>query len=484
MLYEYHGVKTKLYAAKNILKNISIIEQELAGGKPVILEIDSFFCPWNIYYQHVHGIHFCLVTGLDETRQFLNCADGGLYLKNNLVLPMEQFIKGMGYCITYELTPQTRNDVDWADTIQQLVLKLKSTHTFDDIRAFGNAIRSSLNLEKEIQGYDDVWYVPLFNELARVSAARRKMSISLEYWRAKYNVEELREIAEAFKLAGSKWYTVRGTLLKQISVSDRSAGFAWAAHQTQELADYEEKLADQLLCINKKAISQSSNLQMPLPPATINQDKAGEYVFLNLAPFFNNKGFGNIDDADTSDLTGTGSYFLKENFPSNTIWEIGKMKFQFPDITEQNDNISCMEQIIPVPENDYTQVLFLGCGEWGSYLEFIKIHHAQGENEIIAAGFTDWAYSPLFEEEIAWEGKCIKKDNAPGTKAYVHNQTKLRLFAKSYKLKIKKGIISIKLPYCPNIHIFAITLESTTGSKNLVFRQDAEPKKFIKTGED
>jgi hypothetical protein len=76
-----------------------------------------------------------------------------------------------------------------------------------------------------------------------------------------------------------------------------------------------------------------------------------------------------------------------------------------------------------------------------------------GSKEQIFISCTELIFVPMYGECVAWEGRaCERTENAVN----IYN-SRIKIFAKNYRLK-KPGIITgIELPYIPNIHIFSMT---------------------------
>jgi hypothetical protein len=131
------------------------------------------------------------------------------------------------------------------------------------------------------------------------------------------------------------------------------------------------------------------------------------------------------------------------------------MKFRVPEIKgAQFDNITCTGQVLEVPQGIYGYLLILGCAEWGNFSDTLAVEFDDGDTEVIKIEFTDWANIPVFGEKTAWQGQGAER-----TKDGIHIMNlSLHLFAKPFPIRTEKQVRSIKLPDCPNLHFFAITL--------------------------
>lgn len=184
-------------------------------------------------------------------------------------------------------------------------------------------------------------------------------------------------------------------------------------------------------------------------------NKAFEYTFIDLSNYFNNNAFHSTESKDCSaDFTGTGHYFLSHNAPSGQTVSLKKIKFIFPEVTDNNfNNVSCENQVIHVPVGEYKGILLMGSSEWGSFIEQISVQYVDGSSDNIQVNFSDWASkTPMYDEIPMWGGKIYNK-----YEGITYNDD-FNLFAIERSIPEKKEVISITLPDCPNMHIFAVTL--------------------------
>lgn len=97
-LKEYHGIKLN-YIDKGDF--IEIITNELKKGKPVILHLNVFYCPWDVLYQKVHNCHMGIVTGMDQ--QYIYVCDPYDRVVHEKLL-IEDAKEHSQFIYTYELT--------------------------------------------------------------------------------------------------------------------------------------------------------------------------------------------------------------------------------------------------------------------------------------------------------------------------------------------------------------------------------------------
>lgn len=172
--------------------------------------------------------------------------------------------------------------------------------------------------------------------------------------------------------------------------------------------------------------------------------------------YCNNEAFAISDAAgSTADITDKGVFFIASKLPSDGIFNINgiSMNIVVKKSDGQEDNISCAGQEIDIKEGEYRRILFLGCSEYGSYCEKLKLCMDQDIVEEAEIMMSDFFESPLFGEEIIWNGKAAERTDA-GISILNFNG---RIFLSQTNISGNK-INKIILPERKNIHLFAITL--------------------------
>lgn len=132
------------------------------------------------------------------------------------------------------------------------------------------------------------------------------------------------------------------------------------------------------------------------------------------------------------------------------------IKFHVPNITKISlDNLTCNGQIISVEKDQYNCFMLLGCSEQNSFTDEVEIYYSDGSNEKVIISLSNWYLPPQFEDCIAWQGNIVEKvDGSSILSTHLY-----QIFASKYRMNLdNKHIISIKLPECLNMHLFAISL--------------------------
>lgn len=465
-LLNYHGVwmQRKIYDAD--LDQLEFISKELENGCPILVFYQAFWLPWDPGYQRKghEGIHTFLIVGCSTENNCLYCVDS-TYMKSWEPISLELFMKGsvkVGNSIeyyTFSVAENEKKHFTWLEILQRMlecVQNNKQGKSFNGLKLFCDELEKNLDFRTETDGYHEFFRAPLFYNIQQLALGRRKASRTLQYLAKHFGVTELVNLAREFDLEGSNWENVRAMLIKMY-VMPNEALFRKTITRIREAIDKEQELVRQLLEIYRSSEYKAENRPNLLLTNINNQAITGEVVFIDLCKLFNNNACGSREFHNcVANFNGLGQFFLLESMPSEGLIEIGEMKFWFPELSDiTNDNIGASGETIPILTDYYRSIMFLGNADEGNVSGPVIIQYENNVQELIHIEFTCWWMLPGFGETVAWSGKMAERI---GEEVFV-SVSPVRLFAQKYPLQNNKKIISIQLPDCINIHIFAISLE-------------------------
>lgn len=462
---KYHGLKVSIIPKTTYQDILDIVRIELKEKRPVIIYMDTFWCPWyKGYYQQLKAHHYCLVTDIDDNNN-LYIVDNQM-ATNGAILSESNFSNGFGECMIFTLKEHSSVNADWKKIIQRAVDRvinpIGGISCFEQMRKFANDIQEKLDLNQEVISYEsNPFKAPVFQSLFKLGQGRKQFSLVLDYIGNSLDKPELIILSDKLKIAGEKWVSLFGMTCKAYYRQgiDREKIVKRVVNKIYEIALEEELIASKLMeiCINGK-ISELDNIMK-----CDEQDSKKSFnniSYIDISKQMNSEGFSSSLLSDTkAEISDGGRYFLTEGLSSKREWVVENMRFLFPEVDKGvNDNISCFGQIIEVQQCKYTHIMILGCAELGNHLELIEIEYHDGKIESIPFRFTSWlSANANFKEVIAWTGKgAVRTDN--GVEVYPFP---VNLYAQNYNLQHSGEIKSIKLPECPNLHIFAITLANS-----------------------
>lgn len=464
-----HGIKMEYHYSGDMDELFEIIKNELSHGRPAAIRYDSYYCPWDAWYNVGHTNHVCLAIGMDEAKDALHLIDPYNMVKDKTVTK-EALASGSGFCITFAVDPGKNRNRPWRPVLKSVLSGMfanrGNTTAFDDMRAFAEDFRVQFSLagHEENDRKRDLWR-KLYPTLHYLIAGRGLFLINLKEIEEKENSPGFSSYMNSFRRMISKW-TIIVTSMKRVFNTMNRPDSADQIYSTDidrvveriynvllEEADYEESVAAGLL----EVIASGGRKNDPVPGTPKKtgslRDRVG-YLPVKLAEHFNNKAFGSGKDVYTPNFTGYYDYFLIENIPEDRPWVVDGVTYMFPVIcTDRPDNISCFGQNIALPRVRCCSIRFLACAECGNYYETLKVKYEKGE-EMINFSISDFVGKKLFEEKTVWSGRlgCTAEHQIKVV------QNNAAIFEYSYALDNGQPIESITLPFCPNVHIFAISL--------------------------
>lgn len=438
-LKEQCGVS--LHREKASDNSISIIKNRLLST-PVILIIDMFWCPWTRnFFQKEHAVgHVIMATGYNESGFY--CLD---YSPRNekVVFPFSYCQEGLAsYMIPEIHSPPTITNKNWRDVVKRSISVIDEHKIFENMRAFSRYINESFNPAEENQTYGGLERNPFIWRMDRIAKSRELFSGVLMRLS---NEENIIELANRLNLAKTMWTTIKNLLIKSCIDGDRRL-VGRIAKRIDAVADYEESIFHSLkqLYENETALLSQHD-----------KFKEQNFVCVDLDKHVNCRAFQNDSSEIIPDLTGDGAFILvDERIQEERLFYKDIVCFKLYNILRGTyDNITCQGQTIELPIGSYREVYLLGCSINGNFRKNLVVHYSDGYEQRIEIAFADF-YPPAaeFDQEVAWAGVCSKDRNKNSA------DFECELYVQNCKLISDKHAISLRLPECPNMHIFSIVL--------------------------
>ncbi len=242
----FGGIKVKWKYNNNYEETIDTIENEIADNRPVIISINTRFCPWHPR-RNEDNIHFCLVVGVDKVNTNLKCIDPSTKIYNG-VLPFELLKQGYGVCVTLTKVKKKYKDIDWktivGNSVNRLMFKQNNAgvNAFDSMRHLADGIHESI-LEKSTL---PLWIsnpIPMVISIDLLINGRKYYSATLEYLGSKNNNEEIVLIAHQLEQLTTKWKSI---LFFAYKCQVHKEALSLIPEKLREIASEEEKIAEKL----------------------------------------------------------------------------------------------------------------------------------------------------------------------------------------------------------------------------------------------
>lgn len=460
-LRDYHEFSIEFYPITDLSDFLQVVRGELANDRPVAVSVDTFWCPWIKYqYQKTHRAHYCLITEIDDNNN-MQVIESQIATTPKL-LPYSHFLEGYRdrYVLFSKTKPRISNVFDWRKSILEKIesfsMNGQDNSIFEQMKLFSKLLPEQLNIDNEIIGFELMpLKSPIYENIFKIGKRRLQYSEYLKYISKKYQILELDSFSKHFKSIGAQWQSIFGILAKAYYTSAKSKIFQKVSDKIASLSEIEEQLSSELynFCLNNS--SNKSNIDLQYNQKHIS-NRIESFKHIGLLEYFNNNGVSDsYEITGVSEFSNGGRYFDASDFPNQRFIQIENMNFMLPEISINSfDNIYCSGQELQLSIDSPKYIMFLGCSELGSHSEYVEITYSNGEKKELLIEFTNYCkFPPIFDERTAWESRVLERQNDQVNefpyKGYV--------YAKNYSLDIQDKIVSIKLPECMNMHIFAIT---------------------------
>ncbi len=480
-LYKYHGIAVDHFASDNIELIFNEVLKQVKNNVPVSLYADKLDMYLAIDSKNDNEI-ICI-----DIHSTPSNSEEKDYVKKILNLSELKSVEAKNpyYGIyTYSISGNEKKDINTASFFEEL----KELDYFANYKEkklmmmeFAGCIKDNADFQKETEGYDNPFFVPLINGIIQIASSKKLFSYSLQYVYSLNGDGEIYDVSKKIANAAEVWELIRQLLIKAFYAKNFNDKLkVKIIDYIKRAADFEEEIIESIT--NYAAITDGVNFKGVAPVLKIEQNKdkndnlkvyeilaeektsfsevninKDKIVPVNIDKYFNNIAFGkSVSIQSKANFTGTGYYFISENAPTCGCFEPDNLKFKFPSTVEEAfDNISCDEQEIEVTPGLYNSILLLGTAEYGDFVDSLTVEFENGRREKINMAFSEWwRGKPIYNEKIAWRGKIVeKKEDTVKLLERDHF-----IYSIMRPIGEKAKMIKIFLPFCPNMHIFSISL--------------------------
>lgn len=249
-LEDYYGIKVTWHNARMVDEILPIMQRELAENRPVLVYINSHFCPWHPR-KNEYNAHFCLVVRFDQESQNLICMDVNP-VKYEEKLSLELFSQGCGPYITFSRSNKPCKSIDWKEIISNTIDRFGLNN---NLQSFNLIRQLSYELTNEINAFQDCipyWIenpVPVVLNVGLLQKGRKYFSTTLKYLAEQYNIQELIPISNHLLQAAQQWNAISFLSIKSNLNKDDRRSLLRIPQKILEIADFEEEIALDLISL-------------------------------------------------------------------------------------------------------------------------------------------------------------------------------------------------------------------------------------------
>ena len=371
------------------------------------------------------------------------------------ILPKADFISGCSHYLTPKIDISYECIVNWKELLHDSVDYFAiNKNAFDEIKLLAKEF-INIDIETEVMDGDiyDSDSILIVRRIAYIGNKRAQLSKTLKYISSQLNNHNLILLAEDFTYISNLWAAVLGMVIKMIITYDIRIRER-ISDKILQIAEIERKQYIKIL-----KLLNDGEIESTLKFSESYKCKINKYYYICMKENLNNIGFGYSLDITCKAAFSQGTRFLYDtkHRHGENINCMG-MRFQLSTNKENTpDNIVCKEQNLIMTEKVFNPkcIMILGCAEYGSFKENLVLFFEDNKSHEVPFELTNWSEGiGRFRDLVAYECYIAERDGEFTQKL----PFKARLFAKTYPIKMNGQLTNIKLPYCPNMHIFAITI--------------------------
>lgn len=213
---------------------------EIMHDKPVIIYIDSYWCPWFPSYQKSHIHHYILVIGVDTDKNYFICLDK-LDSQEKVILPFEDYNKGSGEIIFMSI----KSVVDYNK--KQIKRDCRKTLNPEivqhNIYEFANNVRYFMNVTEKLKNYHDPKVAPLYTWLKGISNDRLNFSECVEIFMDNNNHNYYKI---GLKVIADAWRNIIILLIRAGTRKNNEKTYESIARKIEQIAKMESTLMHEL----------------------------------------------------------------------------------------------------------------------------------------------------------------------------------------------------------------------------------------------
>lgn len=253
----YCGVYPILHVNCRYDEFIDVVKMELENNRPVAIGTDIFYCNWHKVSNKYHSMHYCLIIGINKDGficidDTIASTDGNLILQERPKSVMLGFdtLKRFNYgFITFKIGPSqiqySSDEMIYISALKTLTGFNKKSD-FDNMRNLVSDIYKYLDIDKEIEGYEDPWAIGLVRSFNYIAWSRSNYCMFLND-KQTYKGADIHPISNRLINSMNLWNGIKNYIMKYASEPGKSFDKNLICDTLNEIITIEEKLAKEIV---------------------------------------------------------------------------------------------------------------------------------------------------------------------------------------------------------------------------------------------
>lgn len=221
-------------------KRIQIISDEIANNRPVIVYINSYWCPWFPSYKRSHIHHYILVIGINTEDHYFTCLDK-LDTQKKVILPFDDYNNGAGELALVRFSQYFNYKAVRKLLIVNAINSLAPNATKLCIHEFADQIRTNINMDEQLKNYHDARVAPIYTWLKGIADDRLNYAGFL-----KLILTDCNDYCLKLADLSSDWRSVIILLIKAGNKCSNESAYEIIAQRIDRLAEAEYSTMNEL----------------------------------------------------------------------------------------------------------------------------------------------------------------------------------------------------------------------------------------------
>jgi hypothetical protein len=427
------------------------IKEEISNGNVVSIDLAGYYCPWDWRYQEIDmedSNHEFFVVNVNNEKKELFCVDP-YYEKKDVILPYDCCCNG---CREIKVFKYEQSYLDDIELICRIELEKDSWEKcFQDLDVLGDKMEKyieesicNLNTDEDLATtYVEVNKNVIYCILEAMSNNRIRFAWFIKYLEKK-SIIQGGKLADEFIDISKIWSNIKRMFVKSLYRGQFDA--EKFRGKIMEVGKYEKNILEELLYL-----IHNENIQKKREDYVRKKLGKEQYHICNINNYYNNKGIL-CDSNQKADFNGLGEYLSTSKFPQDQIIYYQHTPFFIQSVKAGEDNIVCQKQKLAVPVKKYHKVCFLACSDWGDCKDFFQLQYKDKTIDNNLIDIYEWVPNKDgIQDNICFiSQKVLKNTKYEFERCYIYYYELL--------CNYDKELAFIRLPYCENIHVFAVTL--------------------------